>query len=390
VRLLPLRTALSLLVALALSSFAFAPAPARADGPEDREKAAKAQALDDEVTKAFAEKRYEDAAAKCREMITLLPDDGGPRYNLACALARLAKPKEALEALKAAIDRGYVDADHMGEDEDLATLRDDKAFGELVAAARAGEAKAEEKAYEPGAEIEGLKSVEGKPANGLRWRLRIGRDATAEKPHRLLLWLHPSGGSMNATVEPLAKDLASRGFALLVVTARAWGDWSRRDATRLLEGTLPDVARVEGLDACRPLLMGFTNGGQLAIDLWAKEPSRWGGLVLDAVYPIDAQAYMQGKRGPDAMLSPPDGDAKKGTPIFVLVSEADPGQMAWRALEGAWRQAGVPLTVTYVPEGRHERVFGAEQRNVLGAWLADVAAGRLPGAPEVRAKPATK
>ncbi len=387
-RLLPLRAALSLLAALALATFAFHPAPARADGAEDGEKAAKWKALDAQVMQAFAEKRYEDAKARCLEMIALLPEEEGPRYNLACALARLGKTKEALESLKAAIDRGYADADHLGEDEDLASLRDDKAFGELVAAARAGEAKAEEKAYVPGAEIEGLRSVEGKPANGLRWRLRLGQNATVAKPHRLVVWLHPSGGSMNATVEPLAKDLADRGFSLLVVTAKNWTGWSERDAKRLLDGTLKDVVKVEGLDARRPLLLGFSAGGQMALVLWAKDPALWGGLVLDAAYPIDMDAYRASGPGPDSMLKLPEGDAKKETPFFVLVGEADPGQMAWRSVETAWREAGVPLTVTYVPEGRHEWLFRAEQWKALGAWLVEVAAGKSPGA--AAAKPATK
>jgi pimeloyl-ACP methyl ester carboxylesterase len=279
----------------------------------------------------------------------------------------------------------------MGEDEDLASLRADKAFGELVAAARAGEAKAEEKAYESGAELDGVKTVEGKPANGLRWRLRIGKDATVEKPHRLVVWLHPSGGSMNKKIEPLlAKDLAARGYALLVASAKNWMGWSERDATRLLDGTLPDVAKVEGLDARRPVLLGFSAGGQMALVLWAKEPARWGGLVLDAAYPIDMEAYMKSGPGPDSMLKLPEGDAKKGTPFFVLVGEADPGQMAWRGAEGPWHEAGVPLTVTYVPDGRHEWLFGADQLKALWTWLTDVAAGKLPGAPEASAKPTTK
>ena len=400
-RLPHLPSALTRLALIALSVLALAAAPVRADGPGEPPKAEpkaappadaakQAEALEEAVMRAFAAKRYEDAAAKCRELIALRPQDEGARYNLACALARLGKPQEALDALKAAIEHGYADADHMGEDEDLASLRTEKAFGELVAAARAGEAQAEEKAYEPGAEMEGLKTIEGRPANGLRWRLRLGQGATPAKPHRLVVWLHPSGGSMNAKVEPLAKDLAERGFALLALSAKNWSGWSERDAKRLLDGTLPDVAKVEGLDARRPVLLGFSAGGQMALVLWAQEPARWGGLVLDAAYPIDMEAYAKFGPGPEAMLKLPAGDATKGTPIFVLVGDADPGQMAWRSIEEGWRSAGVPLTVTYVPEGRHAWLFGPEQLKALWTWIADVGAGKLPGAPEGAAKPATK
>jgi pimeloyl-ACP methyl ester carboxylesterase len=395
VRILSFRAALPLLASLAFFSLSIGASPTRAEdapapkpqplSPEDA--AAKAQSLEDDVMRAFAEKRYEDAEKTCREQVALVPDADNPRYNLACALARLGKTKEALESLKAAIDRGFTDADHMGEDADLASLRGEKAFGELVEAARAGVAKAEEKAYEPGAEIEGIKTVEGSPANGLRWRLRICKDATAEKPHRLVVWLHPSGGSMNKKVEPLSKDLATKGFALLVVTAKVWSGWSEPDAKRLVEGTLPDVSKVEGLDAKRPVLMGFSAGGQIAIMLWAKNPAQWGGLVLDAAYPIDMAKYAHGARGPDSMLSLPEGDAKKGTPFFVLVGDADQGHLAWKFSEDSWRAAGVPLTVTYVPDGKHEWLFGAEQLASLWTWLSDVAAGKLPGAPTPPAEP---
>jgi len=397
----PLPAALSFFAATVLVAFAFVSSPARADGPGDSPKVEpkpvpptddekRIDALEAAVLEAFAAHRYEDAAARCRELMVLQPDDDGVRYNLACALARLGKTADALEALKAAVDRGFADADHMGEDEDLASLRAEKGFGDLVIAARAAESKAEEEAYEAGAEVEGLKSVEGKPANGLRWRLRIGDDATVEKPHRLVVWLHPSGGSMNSKVEPLARDFASRGFALLVLTAKAWGGWSERDATRLLDGTLPDVAQVAGLDARRPVLLGFSAGGQMALVLWAKDPARWGGLVLDAAYPIDMDAYRRAGPGPDSLLKLPEGDAKQRTPFFVLVGDADPGQMAWRGVEDAWRAAGVPLAVTYVAGGRHAWLFGPEQLKALSTWLGDVAAGALPGAPAPAAKPTTK
>lgn len=399
------RRALPLLAAVALAALTLVAQPARADGPEEPPKgqpkeqpkaapqadaAKRAAALEATVAQAFAAKRYEEAAAACRELIALRPMDDGAHYNLACALARLGKTPEALAALKTAVELGFADADHMGEDEDLASLRGEEAFGALVAAARAGESLAEERAYEPGADVAGVRSLEGQPASGLRWRLRLGQGASAQKPHRLVVWLHPSGGSMNARVEPLAKDLAERGFALLVLSAKGWAGWSQRDATRLLTGTLPDVAKVEGVDARRPLLLGFSAGGQMALVLWAKEPARWGGLVLDAAYPIDMEAYAKFGPGPDAMLKLPEGDGPKQTPIFALVGDADPGQMAWRAVEDAWRGAGVPLTVTYVPEGKHQWLFGPEQLTALWAWLSEVGAGRLPGAPTAPAKPEPK
>ena len=50
------------------------------------------------------------------------------------------------------------------------------------------------KGYRPGKEIAGVKTGEDFPEGGLRYRLRMDPEATAEKPNKLIVWLHPSGG----------------------------------------------------------------------------------------------------------------------------------------------------------------------------------------------------
>ncbi len=363
---------LALAPVLALLGFA---APARADDPTPEDKQARANMLEAEVMKAFAEKRYEDAEKTCREQIALVPKDEGPHYNLACALARQGKAEAAVAELKEAVALGFTDADHLEADSDLDSIREAKGYADVVKAAKEAQAKAIANSYEPPEDVKGVKTVEGAPENGLRWRLRIGTGATAKAPHRLIVWLHPSGGSMNAKIEPLATEFASKGWALLVTTQKKWDSWSESDAKRLLEGTLPDVAKVEGLDVKRPVLMGFSAGGQMALMLWAKEPGRFGGIVLDAAYPIDVAAYQQGRR---AMMTLPTGDDVKRCPFFVVVGDADPGHMAWKASEGPWREAGIPLRVTYVPGGIHQWLIGSDEGAALLSWLADVAAGKTP------------
>src|SRR5260221_1011478 len=75
-------------------------ADACADGPDDPAKGAKFATLEAAVTQAFAEKHYDEAASLCREQIALAPEENGPYYNLACALARQGKKQDALDALK--------------------------------------------------------------------------------------------------------------------------------------------------------------------------------------------------------------------------------------------------------------------------------------------------
>jgi len=352
-----MRAALSVVLGLILLA---APAPAQDDAR------ARFTALGREVRAAFAAEDYETAAAKCREQIELAPSMSGPHYNLACALARTGKKEEALASLRKAVELGYDDAAHLRSDPDLESLREEAPFAEIAAAAEKAAKEALERLYEPGEEIDEVATREGNPEGGLRWRLRIAKDAGKENVQRLILWLHPSGGSMNRVVEALSPELTKRGFALLVPTAKNWTSWSGADAKKLLGRTLEDVAKVEGLDAQRPLLMGFSAGGQMAINLWAEDASQFGGLVLDAAYPIDTEAYRRREIRP---IDLPEGDAKKSVPIFVLVGDRDGGHRVWKQVEVPWTEAGVPLEVIYVAGGRHEWLLRGEQKTAFLTWL---------------------
>jgi len=63
----------------------------------------------------------------------LQPKDPTVRYNLACSYALLGRKEEAFAALREAVRLGYVDAEHMREDPDLESLRDDPRFGKILA-----------------------------------------------------------------------------------------------------------------------------------------------------------------------------------------------------------------------------------------------------------------
>jgi pimeloyl-ACP methyl ester carboxylesterase len=188
---------------------------------------------------------------------------------------------------------------------------------------------------------------------------------------------------MNRVVEALSPCFAEKGFALLVPTQKTWTAWSDSDAKRLLGKTLPDVAKREDVDAERPVLMGFSAGGQMALILYARDPGRFGGLVLDAAYPIDMEAYRQRRM---AATKPPADEATKKVPILVLVGDQDGGTKVWDLAEPEWRAAGVPLSIDRVPGGKHEWLARGDHLTRLLTWLGDVAAGRLPGLPEPASK----
>jgi pimeloyl-ACP methyl ester carboxylesterase len=329
--------------------------------PSAREVLARYLALEQEILQRFSNANYEAAAAACREQLTLVPRSPTAHYNLACALARAGRTNEAVQSVAAAVQCGFVDADHMARDPDLAALRGTKdwdAVRESVAAAL--------RKLDSAPELPGVRSLTGAPAGGLRYRLRLGSTATREAPHRLVVWLHPSGGSMNETAEALAPLFARHGYAVLVFTLKSFAGWSQQDGDKLLK-TLDHVAELEGVDARRPLLFGYSAGGQMALVLLQAHPERWGGLILDAAYPVKQTLTESGAARVSPIELPPAG--RERTPWFVLVGEQDGGVRAWRDVEAGYRGQGLPLTVRYVPGKGHTWLFDAEAQKDLERWL---------------------
>jgi predicted esterase len=333
-----------------------------------------AQQLAQTVAAEFKDGRYADAERDCGRLAELQPKDPGHPYNLACAQARQGHSEQALASLAKAVELGFGDAAHAQEDDDLASLRQLPAFAKLVETMK-GKPVNDGSPYEAGAEIPGLKTVERAPGGGLRYRLRMSEQATAEKPHRLVVWLHPSGGSMDQVVEPLAKALAEHGYALMVFTQKQYRGWTGPEM-QAIAASINDLANVPGVDGRKPVLMGFSAGGQAALILWHGNPDAFGGLMTTAAYPID-----QAKG--NSLLAPPAGDAAAKTPILALVGSADQGgagEKIWHQVEPSWAKAGVPLTLRVVKGRVHEFLFfGEEWTNAL-AWLDALRDGKAKAA----------
>lgn len=75
---------------------------------------------------------HERALLIDRRLAGLLPHDCVVQYNLACSLARLGRRREAIKALRKAIEEGYSDFDYLLADGDLDDLRGEPAFKRLL------------------------------------------------------------------------------------------------------------------------------------------------------------------------------------------------------------------------------------------------------------------
>lgn len=67
-----------------------------------------------------------------QRLAEIRPRDKLVFYNLACSLSLLQRLDDAFDALERAIELGYLDYDYMLKDDDLANLRRDPRFPQII------------------------------------------------------------------------------------------------------------------------------------------------------------------------------------------------------------------------------------------------------------------
>ncbi len=77
--------------------------------------------------------RHEEGLAVDLALATVQPGSPIVHYNLSCTYARLARLEDSVRALRRAIELGFDDRELLLSDEDLASLRRDPRFPELLA-----------------------------------------------------------------------------------------------------------------------------------------------------------------------------------------------------------------------------------------------------------------
>lgn len=77
--------------------------------------------------------RYREGLDVDRRLVEFAPEDPTVRYNLACSEALVGDHDAALDTLETALELGYKDFDFLRGDSDLASLRGEPRFHELIA-----------------------------------------------------------------------------------------------------------------------------------------------------------------------------------------------------------------------------------------------------------------
>ena len=80
--------------------------------------------------------RYDEAAKAYERALAINNNSPIPKYNLACAYARMNEKDKAFALLDQLASTGFFRVDQLNADEDLASLREDNRFDEVLATAR--------------------------------------------------------------------------------------------------------------------------------------------------------------------------------------------------------------------------------------------------------------
>lgn len=88
------------------------------------------------LKKSIASGDYRAMDEIATSAVRFFPDDATWRYNLACARTRVGKPREALAILSEAVKLGFTDSAAIAVDNDLAVLRREKEFADILDLAR--------------------------------------------------------------------------------------------------------------------------------------------------------------------------------------------------------------------------------------------------------------
>jgi predicted esterase len=187
-----------------------------------------------------------------------------------------------------------------------------------------------------------------------------------------MLLVHGRGASA-ADIMTVGAQLQHPGFAYLAPQAEG-GAWYPNRFMEPMERNEPylssalDVlgSMVKGLEARIPadriILVGFSQGGCLALEFAARNARRYGGVV----------GFSSGLIGPDDTPRDYPGSFD-GTPVFLGCSDVDPHIPAQRVLDTAdvYERMGAKVSVKLYPGMGH--TVSSEEIEAVRAMVAAVA-----------------
>jgi YD repeat-containing protein len=196
----------------------------------------------------FQKGDYAAGEKSCRAAVQLIPHDANAHYNLACALARQGKTDEALASLEKAVDMGFRDPDHIKNDDDLASLRQQDRLKKAV------ENAAAEKSDRPSGWHYQVEPAEIKDAVAT-----VDENNTAWDAKRGVLRPLFKLGTAPPADTPIAKGFGEAGKLLIAWQAELAAAGNRGDLydnhdsdhSNMNHGMFPQLTRIEFAEAAK-------------------------------------------------------------------------------------------------------------------------------------------
>lgn len=304
--------------------FLFLPFILFADDKGEKDKAGK---YISEGMTAYSTEDYTQAIELFEKAFILRPDYSALAYNISCCYALQHEKDSAITWLEKTIELG---AYKFSDDEDFASLKEDKRFQEL-------EKIAEQK-------IKELESKEWLPV------IVLPEEFKEENQYPSIIALHGFGGNpvnLSKTLEPGVSPLdfilcCPYGSEIRGSTSFSWGDYEISEK-RILEA-LEFLKENYKIDTENIILLGYSQGGARVFYTGLKNPE-----VFSAIITVAASYGRDDKIFDDSL----EHEKVKDTKIYMMVGGKDRSLESNKWIEKTVKEKGISVRFVVFPELGH-------------------------------------
>lgn len=158
----------------------------------------------------------------------------------------------------------------------------------------------------------------------------VPEDYNPAHKYALLVWIHPGGDTMEATMIKSWKSLCDeRGIILLAPKAKKINGWEAGEA-EFVKAIVGEFKEKYAIDPARVLLHSFASGGPLAYHLAFEDRELFKGLAV-ASSPLTTL--------------PPDNEPGFRLQVYLICGDKDPGQGAIEESAKVLRSLKYPVTL---------------------------------------------
>ncbi len=216
---------------------------------------------------AYQRKDWETAIRYREYLADLVPFDQFNYYNLACCYALDGQRDKAFEALANSIQYGWCDSAHISKDSDLDSLRDDDRYKAMIESSK--ECDTETRfVYKPDS-----------AGNAKTDTVLVALCGYGGSPRSFAYEWVPTADQLGIPVISLKGRGATRSEGVY-----GWHkgmnprDLDVEGAAKLID----DALAAEGLKPSQAVIVGFSQGGAVALELMAEYPDKYRGTVTIA------------------------------------------------------------------------------------------------------------